>query len=372
MCARNLTGLQTDLRQQNANANATLHIDRNGHERYLNVPVSRKMETDIRKAAYTLYNFTSDNKIEGRDVIPRELMQGAQGLAFITVLKAGFLFTGRIGTGLVVARLDDGSWSAPSAIAMSGMGWGFQLGGELTDVLLVLTTKGAVRAFCSNAQISIGTELAVSLGPVGRSAGTDVHGGKKGASAAFSYAHSKGLFFGVSLEASVIAARHDINRSFYGLEVSPAQLLGGELGRPRAAEPLYQALAEVLRDEGPGEGAQRGVISRVQAHHQEDRGPEEERLRVLREENQWLQQQRRTGPSSQPRDPYQEEEEDDQDRGLEEALFGRPYPPGPSSGPMDSSLMSVALGPEEGPAAKAVQSQAALRLLDELLQQDKT
>lgn len=79
-----------------------------------------------------------------------------------------FLLTGRLGTGLVISRLPDGSWSAPSAIAVSGLGWGFQAGGELTDVMLILTTLGAVEAFSSRAQISVGTELAVSLGPVGR------------------------------------------------------------------------------------------------------------------------------------------------------------------------------------------------------------
>jgi lipid-binding SYLF domain-containing protein len=97
-----------------------------------------------------------------------------------------FLLTGRFGSGLVIARLGDGTWSAPSAIAVSGVGWGFQAGGELTDVMLVLTTTGAVDAFCSNAQISVGTELAVSLGPVGRSAGTDLTAGDHGTSAAFS------------------------------------------------------------------------------------------------------------------------------------------------------------------------------------------
>jgi lipid-binding SYLF domain-containing protein len=76
------------------------------------------METDIRKATYTLYNFTGDNKIEGMDQIPKELMQGAKGLAFITILKAGFLFSGRVGTGLVISRLEDNTWSAPSSIMM--------------------------------------------------------------------------------------------------------------------------------------------------------------------------------------------------------------------------------------------------------------
>lgn len=152
----------------------------------MNLPYVRSMELEIRKATYTLLNFTSDNLLEGKDRIPRELLIGARGIAFLTVAKMGFLFTGRIGTGLVIARLPDGSWSAPSSIMMTGMGWGFQAGGELTDVILVLTTSGAVEAFSSKTQISIGTEIAVSIGPLGRSASTDLHAGSEGASAAFS------------------------------------------------------------------------------------------------------------------------------------------------------------------------------------------
>jgi hypothetical protein len=167
-CARNLQSVQPDLRLLLSKANAENVFDREAPERYLNLPVAFSMEMEIRKAAYTLYNFTADNAIEGKDRIPKELLVGAKGIAFLTVGKVGFLLTGRFGTGLVVARLNDGSWSAPSAIAVSGLGWGFQAGGELTDVMLVLTTSGAVDAFCSNAQIAVGTELAVSLGPVGR------------------------------------------------------------------------------------------------------------------------------------------------------------------------------------------------------------
>jgi lipid-binding SYLF domain-containing protein len=204
------------------------------------------MSSEIKKATYTLLNFTSDNKIGGPDTIPRELLATAKGIAFLTVVKAGFMFSGRIGTGLVVARLGDGSWSAPSAIMLTGLGWGAQFGGELTDVVLVLATDGAVEAFSSRAQISVGTELAVSVGPVGRSAGTDIHAGSEGASVAFTYAHSKGLFIGVSLEASTIFSRADVNRNFYGMDVKPSALLSGEVQRPKAAEPLYKALTEVL------------------------------------------------------------------------------------------------------------------------------
>lgn len=59
----------------------------------------------------------------------------------------------RIGTGLVIARRRDGSWSAPSAVASGGLGWGFQIGGELTDMVIVLNTVGAVEAFAGRGQV---------------------------------------------------------------------------------------------------------------------------------------------------------------------------------------------------------------------------
>ena len=261
-CARSLHAVQDDLRKLLSKAHAALTVHRLSPERYMNHPFGpRSLESDIRQATHTLWNFTRDNALEGRrDRIPTDLLQGAKGLAFLTVAKVGFGFTGRLGTGLVIARLNDGSWSAPSAIQCAGAGWGFQAGIECTDVVLVLATASAVDAFSSRVQVCLGTELAVSMGPVGRSAGTDLHAGAKGASAAFSYAHSRGLFFGISLEASAITSRPDVNRAFYGLDVKPAALLSGGVPRPVAAEPLYTALAEVLASD-PSVGASSSSLS---------------------------------------------------------------------------------------------------------------
>ncbi len=119
-CSRTISGLQTELRQNNSKANATLRFDKDSSDRYLNIPISRKLETDIRKAAYTLYNFMAEKHVNEIGLIPHELLKNAKGIVFVTLLKAGFLFTGRVGTGLVIARLSDGSWSAPSAVMMSG------------------------------------------------------------------------------------------------------------------------------------------------------------------------------------------------------------------------------------------------------------
>jgi lipid-binding SYLF domain-containing protein len=201
------------------------------------------MQNELANATIMLQRFKSSL---GDEEIPKELLDIAKGVAFITIFKVGFMFTGRYGTGFVVTKLDDGTWSAPSAITLSGLGWGFQIGAELTEVMLILSTEAAVETFKSVGQISVGAELSVSVGPLGRSIGSDVSAGDKGAAHAFSYATSKGLFFGASLEASGIAARADVNQKFYGEDVPISSLLSGEYPRPKGAEPLYEALADVM------------------------------------------------------------------------------------------------------------------------------
>ena len=103
---------------------------------------------------------------EGEERIPADMLEIAKGVAFLTIAKVGMMFTARYGTGIVISRLSDGSWSCPSAITVSGFGWGLQFGGELTDVMLVLTTESAVEVFESRGQMSVGAELGVSVGPM--------------------------------------------------------------------------------------------------------------------------------------------------------------------------------------------------------------
>lgn len=201
------------------------------------------MENEIAKATSMLYSFKNTL---GEEKIPRELLDIAKGVVFLTIFKVGFMFTGRYGTGIVLAKLPDGKWSAPSALMLTGLGWGLQVGAEVTEVMLILSTDQAVNTFKSKAQVSVGAELGVSVGPVGRSIESDVTAGTKGAAHAFSYAQSKGLFFGASLEAAGIAARPDVNRAFYGEKISISSLLCGDFPPPKGAEPLYRAIAEVL------------------------------------------------------------------------------------------------------------------------------
>ena len=250
VCAASLLPRQHELQQTTSNAAQPAACERDGVERYLNMPIQFNLADEIKKATNTLINFTDDNAIEGSDSVPSELIAGAHGLAFITTMQAGFFFSARAGSGLVVARTPDGGWSAPSAVCMGGAGWGFQIGGEVTDMLIVLNSEEAVAAFASKAQLSLGTELSIAVGPMGRSAETNMTAGDGGVSAVFSYAHSKGLFLGIALHACVIVGRDEANISFYGTPHSIEHILSGAVERPRGAEMLYDALDEVVRDGG--------------------------------------------------------------------------------------------------------------------------
>ena len=101
--------------------------------------------------------------------IPRDVLRHARGLAIMSVLKAGFIFSGKGGQGVVVARTPHG-WSGPSFIATGGAGWGLQAGAQVTDFVIVLNNDAAVRAFSRGGNVTIGADVSAAAGPVGRTA----------------------------------------------------------------------------------------------------------------------------------------------------------------------------------------------------------
>jgi lipid-binding SYLF domain-containing protein len=171
--------------------------------------------------------------------IPRAVLRDAKGLAILTVLKAGFIFSGQGGWGVVVAETPKG-WSGPSAIATGGAGFGFQIGAQVTEFVLVLNTPEAVDAFARGANIKLGVDLSVAAGPIGR----DVAAAVTPVAAIYTYSRTQGLFAGVSLEGTVIATRDGANKEYYGREVTAKQILSGEVAPPKGAEKLRAALAE--------------------------------------------------------------------------------------------------------------------------------
>ncbi|KAJ9097813.1 hypothetical protein QFC19_006681 [Naganishia cerealis] len=209
----------------------------------LNSPIPVRLQDECKKAGKIIRSFV-DSGNNGLDkVIPRSVLERAQGFAVFTVVKAGFLFSARGGSGIVIAKLDDGSWSAPSAIGTAGLGFGGQMGAEVTDFLIVLNSRTAVKTFMAAGSMTLGGNLSVAVGPLGRNAeGSGTLNSKGKAAALYSYSKTKGLFGGVSIEGSIIVERQDANRQAYGQDFTSKELLSGVVPPPPWAGELIDVL----------------------------------------------------------------------------------------------------------------------------------
>ena len=192
------------------------------------------MQDDIDQATSILNTF---QKIPERS-IPYTVLNTAKGLAIITVTKAGFIISGRGGTGIVVARTE-GGWSGPSAIGTGGIGVGFQAGAQTSELIIVLNTPKAVQAFSKQGNVSLGADLSVAAGPVGRNVAADM----LPLAAVYTYSRSQGLFAGISLEGTVIATRDDTNAAYYGREVNAGDILSGKVKPPSGVQKLLEVLS---------------------------------------------------------------------------------------------------------------------------------
>jgi SH3 domain-containing YSC84-like protein 1 len=192
------------------------------------------MQGDVDRAVTIIQDFRQIPE----KTIPPEVLRDAKGLAIMTVIKGGFIFSGRAGSGVVVARTGKG-WSGPSAIGTGGAGFGLQIGAEETDFVFVLNTREAVRAFSQGGNVQFGGNISVAAGPVGRT----VEAGVTPVAAVYSYSRSQGLFGGMSLEGTVVATRDEANANYYGRSVTPGEILSGKVKVPAGAKKLQKALA---------------------------------------------------------------------------------------------------------------------------------
>ncbi len=193
------------------------------------------MQADVDQAAAIIERFEAMPE-KG---IPPAVIKAASGVAILTVTRAGFIGSARGGTGVVVARTEKG-WSAPSAIGTGGLGVGFQAGVDITEFVIVLNTPAAVDAFAKQGNVTLGGNLSVAAGPLGRAA----EAGVALQAAMYSYSRSQGLFAGVSLEGTGISTRDDANAAYYGKPVTAGEILSGRVPPPAGTRNLMAALSK--------------------------------------------------------------------------------------------------------------------------------
>ncbi|HEX4592541.1 MAG TPA: lipid-binding SYLF domain-containing protein [Gemmataceae bacterium] len=146
--------------------------------------------------------------------IPPALLADAQGIAIIpNVIKGGFVVGGRVGHGLVLSRNADGSWGGPAFVAIGGASIGLQAGVQSTDVILVFKSRTSLeRVLRGKGKLTLGADVAVAAGPVGRQAEAGTDGMLK--AEIYSYSRSRGLFAGVSLEGAAILYDGEANQEY--------------------------------------------------------------------------------------------------------------------------------------------------------------
>ena len=178
------------------------------------------------------------------DNIPQNLLDKADCVVvYPSVLKAAFVVGGSYGRGAMTCRKGDnftGAWSAPTMMALEGGSFGFQIGGQATDFVLLVMNESGARGILAG-KVKLGGDASVAAGPVGRDASAETDVTLR--SEILSYSRSRGLFAGISLEGSTIRPDNKANEQIYGKKLEAKQIvLPDQVTVPAAAEQLVSTL----------------------------------------------------------------------------------------------------------------------------------
>jgi lipid-binding SYLF domain-containing protein len=192
--------------------------------------------------------------------IPQEVIEKAECvIVFPSVLKAAFVVGASYGRGAMVCRSGQdfrGPWGAPAMYALEGGSVGFQIGGEATDlVLLVMNHRGASSILES--KVKLGGDASIAAGPVGRDAAANTDAYMR--AEILSYSRSRGLFAGISLEGSTLRPDNDATADVYGRKLTAREIvLNGNVRVPRSGRQLVAVLQKHSpRNESRKESASR-------------------------------------------------------------------------------------------------------------------
>jgi lipid-binding SYLF domain-containing protein len=178
-----------------------------------------------------------------KESIPHELIDQAQGVVIIPkMINAGFVVGGKHGNGVAMVKHENGKWSDPVFITLTGGSIGFQAGVQSVDLILVFKHKGVLTKV-EKGDFTIGGDISAAAGPVGRSssANTDY----KLEAEVYSYSRSRGLFGGVSINGTNLGIDKSANKAFYGSNVSSQKIFETAKSDSPAVKTLKENLAQL-------------------------------------------------------------------------------------------------------------------------------
>lgn len=173
--------------------------------------------------------------------IPEEILSRSECVAVVpSMLKGGFIVGAKYGRGLASCRTEKG-WSAPAFFVVTGGSFGFQIGGQAVDLVMLIMNKDGMRHLLSS-EFALGADASVAAGPVGRHAEGNTDW--KMRAEVLTYSRARGLFAGVSLNGAAIKQDKDSTREFYGRMVPFKTALTGEIDPPAGSNAFLTALAQ--------------------------------------------------------------------------------------------------------------------------------
>ncbi|KAF4449912.1 LSB3-possible role in the regulation of actin cytoskeletal organization [Fusarium albosuccineum] len=176
--------------------------------------------------------------------IPQKVIENAVGLAIFTTMRTGLWVSGAGGSGVLVARKEDGSWSPPSGIMLHTASLGFLVGVDIYDCVVVINNRKALEAF-TKIRATLGGEISAVAGPVGAGGVLENDGKWKQVNRpVFTYLKSRGFYAGVQVDGTIIIERTDENARFYGETIGVADILAGKARHP---PPEIKMLMETLK-----------------------------------------------------------------------------------------------------------------------------
>jgi lipid-binding SYLF domain-containing protein len=173
--------------------------------------------------------------------VPQEILSHAECVAVVpSMLKGGFIVGAKYGRGVASCRTAKG-WSAPAFFLVEGGSFGFQIGGQAVDlVMLIMNNDGMQRLLTS--QFTLGADASVAAGPVGRHAEGNTDWTMR--AQVLTYSRARGVFAGAALNGAVMKQDKDSTREFYGHMVTFKAALTGQVEPPAPTNPLLSSLSK--------------------------------------------------------------------------------------------------------------------------------
>ena len=200
--------------------------------------VADKETEKIHSSIEVLRDFT-----KMKESIPHELIEQYKGIIIIPhMINASFGVGAKRGKGIAMVKLENGKWSDPVFVTLTGGSIGFQIGVQSVDLVLVFKHKGALTKV-KNGDFTIGGDISATAGPVGRSssANTDY----KLEAEVYSYSRSRGLFAGISINGANLSIDKTADMNYYGTSVSSRMLFETSTSGREGIKMLKETLASL-------------------------------------------------------------------------------------------------------------------------------